>query len=211
MSMLRQILGDNAALKGQISYLTKYVTMLNTKVGQVDSKIADLTKAARTDNSAPANTTSTPEPATVQAAATTLQAGKPTAVMAMLKLSIQKKDQPRTTATAQAAAQHQLHQAGTSYAIAAATTGGTTEYTLVTSQARGKKEPAPKPLKPLYDPNDQKVIIQLHPDSPSREQVQETGNICNWRTRSFENSTKTWNTALSASLLHTTPFLLTLV
>lgn len=68
MSMLRQILAANAAVKGQISYLTTQVTMLNAKVGHMDTKIVDLTKAG---NAAPANTTSTPGPAAVQAAATT--------------------------------------------------------------------------------------------------------------------------------------------
>ena len=45
--------------------------MLNAKVGHMDTKIVDLTKAARTGNAAPVNTTSTPGPAAVQAAATT--------------------------------------------------------------------------------------------------------------------------------------------
>ena len=94
MSMLRQILTENAAVKGQISYLTTQVTMLNAKVGHMDTKIVDLTKAAHTGNAAPSITTSTPGPAAVQAAATTQQSGKPTAVKPRFKLSLQKKDQP---------------------------------------------------------------------------------------------------------------------
>ena len=30
------------------------------------------------------------------------------------------------------------------------------------------------PLKPLYNPNDQKVIVQVHPDTPPQESVQMT-------------------------------------
>ena len=58
------------------------------------------------------------------------------------------------------------------YAGVAKTTDNTTEFNLV-SRKKVPKKPA-QLLKPHYDPNDQKVIIQLHPSTPPQSTVQIT-------------------------------------
>ena len=54
-----------------------------------------------------------------------------------------------------------------SYAEIAAAGDPTQGFTVVGNKRTGKK--APEALKPLYDPNDQKVILQLHPSTPPAE------------------------------------------
>lgn len=56
-----------------------------------------------------------------------------------------------------------------SYATAAAAPEGTTEFTRVTNRNKNKnkKAAAPKILKPMYDPNDQRVVMQVHPTPPA--------------------------------------------
>ena len=49
--------------------------------------------------------------------------------------------------------------------------------------ARKKKPQKKGPLRPLYNPNDQKVVVQIHPDTPPEPTVQAT-----WRYLQMANA-----------------------
>ena len=71
--------------------------------------------------------------------------------------------------------------AQTSYAADTAAGPGTDNSFTVVAK---KKNPQKKgPLRPLYNPNDQKVVVQIHPDTPPEPAVQAT-----WRYLQMANA-----------------------
>ena len=88
-----------------------------------------------------------------------------------LKLSLQK-EQPAKLP--QPAGQQEVPTGGSSYAgVTAVAPDEDNSFTVVTNKKEAA-EKGPQPLKPLYGPNDQKVVVQIHPDTPPQPSVQIT-------------------------------------
>ena len=94
-----------------------------------------------------------------------------------LKLSLQKK----TAALSPQPVENPEPAAQTLYA--AATTVGPGTDNSFTVVAKKKKPQKKGPLRPLYNPNDQKVVAQIHPDTPPESTVQAT-----WRYLQMANA-----------------------
>ena len=156
--MLRQELSSvtsvlasfQASVAAQFSNLSTQIVSLSQQVARLSATqqpAQQPTKATKTYSSA-----GTPRTYSAPAGAPPAPPAKPS-----LKLTLNKKPTP----------------AEASYAnVTAANTDNTDKtFTVVTH----KKKPTKKgPLKPLYNPNDQKVIVQIHPDTPPQESVQMT-------------------------------------
>ena len=79
---------------------------------------------------------------------------------------------------------------GDSYAAIAVAGDPAQGFTVVRNKRTGPK--APKALKPLYDPSDQKVTLQLHPSTPPAEDVQTTWRylrLANKAVREYQKNT----------------------
>ena len=87
----------------------------------------------------------------------------------VLKLSLNKTAVP-TPQTTELAPQN----TGRSYAMVAATAAAdaTPGFTVVTSNTK-QRQKGPQTIRPIYDPNDQKVIVQIHLDTPPRTEAQQ--------------------------------------
>ena len=186
-TMLQKVLADNQDLRHQISVLAAQMVNMQTEVKGVATQVTGLSqqvaRSAKINPMPPCPpATEAPPPAPTPPPQVPAMANRSTTAKPRLRLSLQQKQgaQPQTAttlgATQQAetmAATQQQQQA--TYATTAATKDGTTGFTLVGGKKTRKTTvTAPKTLKPLYDPNDQKVIIQLHPDTPPREKIEET-------------------------------------
>jgi hypothetical protein len=160
-NMMQIVMADNQALKGQVSYLTSQITTLNANMGSMSAKITALSQTrANTGNPQTVNVMQGDGP--VQTASK--QTDKPQAKSKpTLKLSLGGKTPEMATNTQNPPGKN------STYAGAAASAPEAAGFTVVSNKK--KKE---KLLKPQYDPNDQRVILQIHPDTPPATDVQST-------------------------------------
>lgn len=165
-NMMQIVMTDNQALKGQVSYLTSQITTLNANMGSMSAKITNLNHTtANTGKPHASNVTEQDGPSSATAApkqtAKPQPKPKPT-----LKLSLGGKNADKPTSTEKPPGNN-----NNTYAGAAASAPESAGFTTVVNKKKKEKE---KLLKPQYDPNDQRVIIQVHPDTPPATDVQTT-------------------------------------
>ena len=161
--MLKQVLAENTALQRQISHLSSQVITLSAQVASLPRDRGPdphINQAAH--HNEPQQNPSTKGPP---------KQNRPT-----LKTTMSK-NQTNPAAGNGTGNRNRTEQAPTppqSYGEAAQQQPQQhqKEFTLV--QNKNKKKANPKPLKPRYDPNDQRVILQIHPDTPPATDVQST-------------------------------------
>jgi hypothetical protein len=165
-NMMQIVMTDNQALKGQVSYLTSQITTLNANMSSMSAKITNLSHSnTNTGKSHTPNATERDGPSSTTAApkqtAKPQPKPKPT-----LKLSLGGKNADKPSN-----AEKPPGNNNNTYAGAAASAPEGTGFTTVVNKKKKEKE---KLLKPQYDPNDQRVILQIHPDTPPATDVQST-------------------------------------
>lgn len=169
----RKLENDNRDLRHQISVLSAQMANFQASVsgqfGAVTAQLANMSQQlARVAANAANATTPAQTTKTYSSAGTprTYTVPPPPPPKPVLKLSLGKKQH-----TASAPPPPLDNQPKTTYAgVAAIPATNTDGFQMVT-----KKKPAKKgPLRPLYNPNDQKVIIQVHPDTPPATTIQMT-------------------------------------
>ena len=172
---IQRLSDENVDLRHQISVLcaqlTNFQTSMTSQIGSLSAQVTNLSQqlarksaAASTGNSTTVKTYSSAGTARTY---TVPGAPPPPPAKKTLKLSVQK--QPAVSEEANPAVREPEN---TTYAaVAAATSDSEKAFTIV---SRKKKNQFKGPLKPLYDPNDQKVIIQIHPDTPPQTTIQMT-------------------------------------
>ena len=144
--------------------MTSEIGSLSAQVTNLSQQLVRKSAAASTGNSTTVKTYSSAGTARTYTVPGT---PPPPPAKKTLKLSIQKQpavsEEPNPTVR---------EPENTTYAaVAAATSDSEKAFTIV---SRKKKNQFKGPLKPLYDPNDQKVIIQIHPDTPPQTTIQMT-------------------------------------
>ena len=152
---------SQASMTAQVSGLSAQVTSLSQQVAR-PSAAPQPPAITKTYSSAGTPRTYT-APATAAGPPPTMPPAKPS-----LKLSLGKKPAPQ----AQPAAAGESYASVTA-AAAAADPAADKSFTVVSNKKKAKAQKK-GPLKPLYNPNDQKVIVQVHPDTPPQESVQMT-------------------------------------
>ena len=160
---------ENLDLKHQISVISSQLTTLQSsmasQIGAFTAQMANMAqqiaRLPRNLNSTnPSQTNQPPQPTTTPPK----QATKPTA----LKLTLQKK-------APQVQSQQAKPKGPVSYAgVAAQGEMPTTDPDISTKNTGKRNQKGVKTLKPLYEPNDQKVIVQLHPSTPPAKDIQTT-------------------------------------
>ena len=172
---IQRLSDENVYLKHQISILcaqlTNFQISMTSQIGSLSAQVTNLSRqlarqsaAASTGNSTTVKTYSSAGTARTY---TVLGTPPPPPVKETLKLSIQK--QPAVLEEANPAVREPEN---TTYAaVVVATSDSEKAFTIV---SRKKKNQFKGPRKPLYDPNDQKVIIQIHPDTPPQTTIQMT-------------------------------------
>ena len=159
--MMLKLSAENLELKHQISVISSQLTTLQSsmaaQIGAFTAQMANMAQQiARLPRSA--NPSQTNQPTTTPPKLAT----KPTT----LKLTLQKK-------APQVQSQQAKLKDPVSYAGVAAQ--GEMPTTDISTKNIGKRnQKSVKTLKPLYEPNDQKVIIQLHPSTPPAKDIQTT-------------------------------------
>ena len=170
---IQRLSDENVGLNIQISVLcaqlTNFQTSITSQIGSLSAQVTNLSQQlARKSAAAPTGSSTTVKTYSSAGTARTYTVpGAPPAPPAKktLKLSIQK--QPAVSQEANPAVGQPENK--TYAAVAAATSDSEKAFTIV---SRKKKNQFTRPRKPLYDPNNQKVIIQIHPDTPPQTTIQ---------------------------------------
>ena len=172
---IQHLSDENVDIRHQIAILctqlTNFQISKTSQIGSLASQVTNLSQQlARKPAAAPTeNSTMVKTYASVGTAHTytVTRVPPPPPAKKTLKLSIQK----------QAAVSEEANPAAgqpenTTYtALAAAFSDSGKVFTII---SRKKKNQSKGPLKKLYDPNDQKLIIQIHPDTPPQTTFQMT-------------------------------------
>lgn len=164
--MFRQILREDEELRGRISALATQVTVLNANAGHLSQNMnkhmtkssgsVDVSAAAAAAITAARSASGTDNTAPQQAGTKPPQKRQKPRLVQMQKGRVNPHEPAATDNTTTKDNANDNSNAN-SYAQMATTKPGETPFTDVRSKS--KKKTGPQKIKPLYDPNDQKVII----------------------------------------------------